>query len=80
MEHYGSTTARDLLTLIRLITMTNLIGNTFDALLSRILGQPSPDSTLRNEVAILSLSFLAGPFVGMAMAREAGDQIAVGSD
>ncbi len=76
VEHYGSTTARDLLTLIRLITMTNLIGNTFDALLSRICGQPSPDSTLLNEVAILSLSLVAGPVVGMATARD----VLLGSD
>jgi AhpD family alkylhydroperoxidase len=71
VEHYGSTTTRDLLTLIRLVTMTNLMGNTFDALMSRILGRPSPDSTLRNELTILLLATLTGPFWGLVMAREA---------
>jgi AhpD family alkylhydroperoxidase len=71
VEHYGSATARDLLTLVRLVTMTNLIGNTFDALMSRLLGRPSPDSTLHNELTILLLAALASPFLGIAMAREA---------
>ncbi len=72
VESYGSDTAHDLLALARLITMGNLIGNTFDALISRILGQPSPDSTLRSELAVLLLSLCAAaPLMGGLMVYSA---------
>ncbi|MBC7237156.1 MAG: carboxymuconolactone decarboxylase family protein [Chloroflexi bacterium] len=72
IETYGSRTAHDLVALIRLITMGNLIGNTFDAFLSRLLGQPSPDSTWREELAVLLLSaFAVGPLLALIMVRSA---------
>ena len=56
---YGQRTASDLITCIRLVTLGSLVGNTFDAFLSRLLGKPSPDSTLGGEVAALA-TFLLG--------------------
>jgi AhpD family alkylhydroperoxidase len=53
VETYGAATAGDILTLIRMITMGNLLGNTFDAFLSRLQGKPNPSSSLWNEVAVL---------------------------
>ena len=53
MDAYGAPTAADILTLIRMITIGNLLGNTFDAFLSRLQGQPNPASTLVDEVAVL---------------------------
>jgi AhpD family alkylhydroperoxidase len=52
---YGVDTARDILTAIRLIMLGNLVGNTFDALISRLRGRPAPESTLANEVASIGL-------------------------
>ena len=54
VDEYGEATARDILTLIRLIMIGNLLGNTFDALVSRALGKPSPDSTLQGELSVLA--------------------------
>ncbi|NLG50121.1 MAG: carboxymuconolactone decarboxylase family protein [Chloroflexi bacterium] len=53
-ETYGDRTARDIISHVQLMTIANLVGNTFDALLSRILGKPAPDSTLGNELAVLA--------------------------
>ncbi|GAB4576108.1 MAG: hypothetical protein Kow0077_30950 [Anaerolineae bacterium] len=50
---YGPDTARDILAYIRMITIGNLYGNTFDALLARLQGRPSPTSTLADELAVL---------------------------
>jgi AhpD family alkylhydroperoxidase len=44
---YGSDKARDILTTIRLIMLGNLVGNTFDALVSRLRGRPAVESTLQ---------------------------------
>jgi hypothetical protein len=51
---YGARTARDLTTFVRLATLGVLIGNTADALVSRILGQPSPQTSLGQELRILA--------------------------
>lgn len=53
VETYGAAAAQDILAYIRMITIGNLYGNTFDALLSRFAGRPSADSTLLDEVAVL---------------------------
>ena len=53
IDAYGPETARDIITSIRMISMANLIGNTFDALVSRLLGKPAPDSTLAGELSVL---------------------------
>lgn len=55
MDTYGAQTAHDMITYIRLITLGNLVGNTFDALVSRVLGNPSPDTTLRSELSVLAV-------------------------
>ena len=54
LDAYGAPTAADILTLIRMITMGNLLGNTFDAFLSRLQGEPNPASTLVDEVTVLA--------------------------
>ncbi len=56
---YGADTARDILTVIRIITLFNLCGNTVEALLSRWQGRPAPESTLQSELATVGL-ILAG--------------------
>lgn len=70
---YGQSTAHDLVTFLQLTDMARLVGNTLDALLSRILGQPSPDTTLRGELSVL-LVFALGivpliPVLALRMAR-----------
>jgi AhpD family alkylhydroperoxidase len=52
---YGVDTAQDILTTIRLIMLGNLVGNTFDALTSRVRGRPARGSTLVDELASLGL-------------------------
>jgi len=43
---YGEKTANDIITLIRLISVGNISGNTFDAFLSRLRGNPVKESSL----------------------------------
>ena len=64
---YGEDTARDILAYIRMITLGNLLGNTFDAILSRFAGRPAEDSSLLSEVAVLLLVVLFAP-VGLVIA------------
>jgi AhpD family alkylhydroperoxidase len=54
VTYYGEQTSDDILVYLRMITFGNLLGNTFDALLSRITGKPAADSSLWNEVSVLS--------------------------
>ena len=49
---YGPDKSDDILAYIRMISLGNLSGNTFDALLSRLQGCPSEGSSLVSEVAI----------------------------
>jgi AhpD family alkylhydroperoxidase len=53
VKYYGEETAQDILAYLRMITFGNLLGNTFDALLSRIAGKPAPASSLRSELSVL---------------------------
>ena len=53
VSYYGQDTAEDILAYLRMITFGNLLGNTFDALLSRLKGKPAPGSSLWSEVRIL---------------------------
>jgi len=55
LDTYGQRTAKDIVSYLCVITIANLVGNTFDALLSRIGGQPAPDSTLTDELATLGV-------------------------
>jgi len=56
---YGTDTARDILTMIRMMSLCNLATNTVFALLSRWQGRPAPESTLQSELATVGL-ILAG--------------------
>jgi AhpD family alkylhydroperoxidase len=51
--YYGNETANDILAYLRMITFGNLLGNTFDALLSRIVGKPAQESSLLSELGVL---------------------------
>jgi AhpD family alkylhydroperoxidase len=53
LETYGPDTARTILAHIRMIMMANLLGNTFDALLSRLRGNPARGSTIWQELGVL---------------------------
>ncbi len=53
ITYYGEETAQDILAYLRMITFGNLLGNTFDALLSRFAGKPSPGSSLWSELSVL---------------------------
>jgi len=64
---YGQERARDILAYIRMITLGNLTGNTFDALLSRLRGRPAQDSSLGSELATLALLVLGTPVLGLAI-------------
>jgi AhpD family alkylhydroperoxidase len=53
VDYYGEATARDIVAYSRMITVGNLYGNTFDALLARLQGRPAPHSTLRDELGVI---------------------------
>lgn len=53
VTYYGESTANDILAYLRMITFGNLLGNTFDALLSRLVGKPAPNSSLWSELSVL---------------------------
>jgi AhpD family alkylhydroperoxidase len=54
VDSYGLKTARDIVTLVQAVTVANRVGNTLDALLSRCLGQPAPNSSLPSELTVLA--------------------------
>ena len=63
VEYYGEETAAEILAYIRMIMAANLLGNTFDALLSRFKNRPAPESSLVSEFGTLMLAaFGAVPF------------------
>lgn len=53
VTYYGEETANDILAYLRMITFGNLVGNTFDALLSRLAGKPAAGSSLWSELSVL---------------------------
>lgn len=53
VTYYGEDTARDILAYLRMITFGNLLGNTFEALRSRIAGKPTLNSSLWGELSVL---------------------------
>lgn len=55
VDFYGQNKANDIMMYIRLIYIGNLIGNTFDALRSRLRGKPHPDSHLAFELLLFGL-------------------------
>jgi AhpD family alkylhydroperoxidase len=58
---YGPDTANDIRCYVRMITIGNLSGNTFDAFLSRMVGRPAPGSTLWQELGVLLGAFVLIP-------------------
>ena len=65
-HEYGDDGARDILVYIRMITLGNLAGNTFDAFLHRLRGQPAAGSTWQDEVATLALLLFGSLPFGIA--------------
>ncbi|MBN1146594.1 MAG: carboxymuconolactone decarboxylase family protein [Anaerolineales bacterium] len=62
VSYYGEETAQDILAYIRMITFGSLLGNTFDALLSRLGGKPAAGSSLRSEARVLLGAVWMPPF------------------
>ncbi len=67
VETYGQDKARDILAHIRMITLGNLSGNTFDALLSRLRGRPAEGSSMGSELATLALLVLGTPVLALGI-------------
>lgn len=65
---YGESGAARIQAAIYMITLGNLLGNTFDGLISRLRGRPSPQGSLFSELATLSLSVLSVIPLGVFMA------------
>jgi len=57
-KFYGKKTADDVYIFIRIIYFGNLIGNTWDAVLSRFKGNPAPNSKLWFELIFFLIFFL----------------------
>jgi AhpD family alkylhydroperoxidase len=55
LEFYGEQKAYDILAYIRMIMFGNLLGNTFDAFLSRLKGCPVSESSIQSELGIFGL-------------------------
>jgi AhpD family alkylhydroperoxidase len=67
VQTYGQERARDILAHVRMITLGNLSGNTFDALLSRLGGRPAEGSSLGSELATLGLLVLGTPLLALGV-------------
>lgn len=61
VDQYGPETARAIMANIRMITMGNLLGNTFDAFLSRLQHRPAPESSATSELGVFSLTLTVLP-------------------
>ncbi|MCB5265161.1 MAG: carboxymuconolactone decarboxylase family protein [Candidatus Cloacimonetes bacterium] len=55
--YYGEKTATEIMLFIRLILWGNLLGNTYDAFLSRLKGDPAPDSNVIFETLFFIFNF-----------------------
>ncbi len=78
VDYYGAEKAAAILAYIRMITIGNLYGNTVDALLARLQGRPSPQSTLADELGLIAapLALLTVPLLALgALARRAGHKV-----
>jgi AhpD family alkylhydroperoxidase len=62
VEVYGDDRARDISAYIRMISIGNLYGNTFDAFLSRMQFNPAPGSSLGQELGVLFGAFVFIPY------------------
>jgi hypothetical protein len=52
---FGTRTAHDLVTYVRLVSALVLVVNTWEALVSRMLGKPAADSRLSDELKVLAV-------------------------
>jgi len=57
-NYYGEPTSSQIILLIRQINFGNLYGNTWDAVMSRFKGIPSPNSNIIFEICFLLLNFV----------------------
>ena len=57
-DYYGDKTARHIMLVIRMISFGNLYGNTWDAVISRLKGNPAPGSNILFEIFYFLLNFL----------------------
>lgn len=72
VDAYGQRTARDIITYVRLVTFVNLVGNTLDAFVSRVLGRPALSTTLANELSTLAIfTFGTAPLIPVLALRAA---------
>jgi len=67
-EEYGETGAARIQASIYMITLGNLVGNTFDALGSRLQGRPAPAGSLLSELSVLAIAALGVLPLGLLMA------------
>jgi AhpD family alkylhydroperoxidase len=61
VQTYGGARAARILLVIRMITIANLLGNTFDALLYRLKGHPVASGSVLQESSVLLLALLSMP-------------------
>jgi len=70
IDAFGVRTAHDVVTFVRLVAGIVLAANTWEAIVSRALGRPSPETRARDEAKIVSLLALAIlPLVPIAYLR-----------
>jgi AhpD family alkylhydroperoxidase len=80
-ETYGEDKSQQILAYIRMITLGNLTGNTFDAALSRLQGRPAQGSSLGSELATLALLVVGTPVLAVGMlAKRAAQALGLGHD
>jgi AhpD family alkylhydroperoxidase len=66
LDSYGEGKSARILLIIRMITLGNLLGNTFDALLNRVRGRKVINSSALEELAVLVLVVLTTPLMLLA--------------
>ena len=67
-DAYGEAGAARIQASIYMITLGNLVGNTFDALGSRLQGRPAPTGSLLSELSVLAVAALGVLPLGLLMA------------
>jgi AhpD family alkylhydroperoxidase len=63
VKTYGETRTARIMFTIRMITIGNLLGNTFDALLNRMGGRTVSSSRLIHEIGVMLLAILSVPIL-----------------
>ncbi len=63
---------RQIETVARVMTIANLTGNTWDALLSRLQGNPAKEGNLTDELAVSGLFWLAAPTAAVYLVAISG--------